>query len=64
MLDLEVVQYDQSTVGNSYTQAPLDLTSRMLRPLTMILFDASVYPLACGCATEVNNTSIFLHTIL
>lgn len=48
MLDLEVDQYGHSTMSNSSTQAPLDLIKHFLRPLTMMLFDTSVWPLAWG----------------
>lgn len=54
VLDLEVVRYDQSTVGSSSTHAPLDLIRRLLRLLTIILFGAYFWPLVCGCATMVN----------
>lgn len=46
MLDLEVVQYNQCIVGSSLTHAALDFIKHILRPLTMILFDTSVWALA------------------
>lgn len=46
MLDLEVVQYNQCIVGSSSTHAALDFIKHILRPLTMILFDTSVWALA------------------
>lgn len=54
ILDLEVVQYDQRTVGNSSTQAPLDFIRLFIMPLKIVLFETSVLSLAWGCATQVN----------
>lgn len=53
LLELEVVRYNYIIVGNSITQAPFDLVRLFLRPLRMILFHISVWPLACGCDMEV-----------
>ena len=59
VLELEVEWYDQSIFGSSSTQAALDFIKRFLRPLTLILFDTSVWPLVWGWATEVNHRWVF-----
>ncbi|CAI9299612.1 unnamed protein product [Lactuca saligna] len=49
-----VVLCDHNIVGISSAQFPFALANIFLTPFTIVRLDTSVYPFACGCATDVN----------